>query len=234
MILSRQCSALLLCTVCVATTGQAQWEAASSYYLASSHANRTNGPCPTYKVRPLRLLLCVCPLDLPCSAHRSAGRQVEGSETVPQTKRECKADHRCTHDATTGCQLNPGIEGFAEGVRLTDATIAPQNARCLDGSAPMYYIKRGECPHVLLGLLGVRSSTISAVLWPRKRERTKQVVRAPRGGRVVRRAGRLCAAGRGQHARCGRCQSFPQSWVDRRQYGHHDTGRRCARLRWAC
>ena len=68
-----------------------------------------------------------------------------------------QADTRCRWDPAGGgrlgtdaldtyaCKLRSDAKNYAEGFRLQEAADDPeQNAKCLDGSAPLYYIKRGS------------------------------------------------------------------------------------------
>lgn len=59
----------------------------------------------------------------------------------------CTSKSTCVWDGTS-CSVDPAAPAYAQAVRLTDAARAPAdggtNAKCLDGSAPLYYIKRGS------------------------------------------------------------------------------------------
>ena len=107
--------------------GFSPWEQASAHYIGQSHEMRSQSQ------------------GNPCIAH--------GDDATA-----CAADVNCHWDADQAggrlgtdkhdphhCKLNESVPDYAEGHRLEVARLASsQDARCLDGSAPLYFLKKGS------------------------------------------------------------------------------------------
>ena len=103
--------------------GYRAWETASDYYRKQSSPARSLGP---------------------------------GNPCFNLGEEACGQDERCGWDKTGGgwqgtdaadthqCNLRDDTKDYAEGHRLQQASADPQkHAKCLDGSPPLYFLKRG-------------------------------------------------------------------------------------------
>lgn len=104
--------------------GFVAWEQASAFYIGQSHEIRSQSqgnPCIAYDDATS------CSADSSCHWDKQAGGRL-GTDKHDM--------HRC--------KLLEAVPDYAEGHRLEAARLSSsQDARCLDGSAPLYFLKRG-------------------------------------------------------------------------------------------
>ena len=107
---------------------------------------------PRMATRGLRLAAAFCLLMPRASADWQAGAEWYGVDRQAEARSQGACAHNyvacaeatvCVWDGTS-CSVKTDAPDFAEGIRLRNAAKAPTNAKCLDGSAPFYYIKRGS------------------------------------------------------------------------------------------